>query len=58
MEKKVGNIGHDSYFGGAIGCYVITLILASLLFEEYLLMIGLLAIPIVLLFILKKAGKM
>ena len=58
MKNRVGNIGHDAHFGGAIGGYVITLILASWLFEENLLMIGLLAIPIVLLFILKKMGKM
>ncbi len=58
MKNRVGNIGHDAHFGGAIGGYVITLILASWLFKENLLMIGLLAIPIVLLFILKKAGKM
>ena len=58
VKNSVGNIGHDAHFGGAIGGYVITLILASWLFEENLLMIGLLAIPIVLLFILKKMGKM
>lgn len=57
MKKQLGNIGHDAHFGGAIGGYVITLILASWLFEENLLMIGLLAIPIVLLFILKKFDK-
>tara|TARA_R110002033_G_scaffold124143_1_gene166263 strand:- start:388 stop:1038 length:651 start_codon:yes stop_codon:yes gene_type:complete len=58
MKKRIGNIGHDAHFGGAIGGYVITLVLASWLFKEDLLMIALLAIPIVLLFILKKAGKM
>lgn len=58
MKNKVGNIGHDAHFGGAIGGYVITLILATWLFKENLLMIGLLALPIVLLFILKKTGKM
>lgn len=57
MKNRVGNIGHDAHFGGAIGGYVITLILASWLFETNLLMIGLLAIPIILLFILKKLGK-
>ena len=57
MKKQLGNIGHDAHFGGAIGGYVITLILASWLFEENLLMIGLLAIPIVLLFVLKKLDK-
>src|SRR5690606_9599039 len=58
MKSQLGNIGHDAHFGGAIGGYVITLILASWLFEEHLLMIILLVIPIVLLFILKKLGKL
>lgn len=57
MKTRMGNIGHDAHFGGAIGGYIITLILAPWLFKEDLLMIALLAIPIVLLFILKKAGK-
>lgn len=58
MKKRVGNIGHDAHFGGAVGGYVITLLLSPWLFESNLLMIGLLALPIVLLFGLKKAGKM
>ncbi|MGB1308175.1 MAG: rhomboid family intramembrane serine protease [Oceanihabitans sp.] len=58
MKNKVGNIGHDAHFGGAIGGYIITLILATWLFETNLLMIGLLAIPIVLLFVLKHLGKL
>ena len=56
MKKRVGNIGHDAHFGGAIGGYVITLILASWLFTENLLMVGLLAIPIVLLYVMRKTG--
>ncbi|WP_250432560.1 rhomboid family intramembrane serine protease [Hanstruepera flava] len=58
MKRQIGNIGHDAHFGGAIGGYVITLILASWLFKENLLMIGLLALPIILLFVLKKLGKL
>ncbi len=58
MKNRVGNIGHDAHFGGAVGGYVITLLLSPWLFETNLLMIGLLALPIVLLFGLKKAGKM
>tara|TARA_R110002050_G_scaffold97971_2_gene203621 strand:- start:6781 stop:7431 length:651 start_codon:yes stop_codon:yes gene_type:complete len=58
MKNRIGNIGHDAHFGGAIGGYVITLIISPWLFNTNLLMIGLLAIPIVLLFVLKKAGKM
>jgi len=57
MKNSVGNIGHDAHFGGAIGGYVITLILATWLFKENLLMVGLLAVPIVLLYILRKTGK-
>ncbi|TWO32827.1 rhomboid family intramembrane serine protease [Seonamhaeicola sediminis] len=58
MKKRIGNIGHDAHFGGAIGGYVITLLLAPWIFGSNLLMVGLLAIPIVLLFALKKAGKL
>lgn len=58
MKNRIGNIGHDAHFGGAIGGYIITLILSPWLFKTNLLMIGLLAIPILILFALKKAGKM
>ena len=57
MKNSIGNIGHDAHFGGALGGYVITLILATWLFKTHLLMIGLLALPIILLFILKRMGK-
>lgn len=57
MKKRIGNIGHDAHFGGAIGGYFITLFLATWIFRENLLMVGLLAVPIVLLFALRKAGK-
>ena len=58
MKNRIGNIGHDAHFGGAIGGYAITLILMPWLFRTNLLMIGLLALPIIILFILKKSGKM
>ncbi len=57
MKNKIGNIGHDAHFGGAVGGYIITLLLSPWLFETNLLMIVLLAIPIVILFSLKKMGK-
>jgi membrane associated rhomboid family serine protease len=57
MKSNSDNIGHDAHFGGAIGGYVITLILATWLFETNQLMIALLAIPILLLFVLKRLGK-
>ncbi len=57
MKNKVGNIGHDAHFGGAIGGYVITLVLAPWLFQENLLMVGLLSVPIILLYVMRKNGK-
>ena len=57
MKKRIGNIGHDAHFGGAIGGYIITLFMATWIFEKNLLMVGLLAIPIVLLFVLRRTGK-
>ncbi|WP_412984596.1 rhomboid family intramembrane serine protease [Pontimicrobium sp. IMCC45349] len=56
MKNKVGNIGHDAHFGGAIGGYVITLLMATWLFEKNLAMVALLAVPIVLLFVMRKTG--
>lgn len=57
MKNRIGNIGHDAHFGGAVGGYIITLLLSPWLFETNLLMIVLLAIPILILFGLKKVGK-
>lgn len=58
MRAQNDNIGHDAHFGGAIGGYVITLAMAPILFQTNLLMVGLLAIPIVVLFVLNKTGKL
>jgi len=33
MKTKIGNIGHDAHFGGAVGGYGLTLILAPWLFK-------------------------
>ncbi|MFD1613592.1 rhomboid family intramembrane serine protease [Gelatiniphilus marinus] len=57
MKNRIGNIGHDAHFGGAVGGYIITLALSPWLFKTNLLMIGLLALPIVLLYALKRMGK-
>lgn len=58
MKNKIGNIGHDAHFGGAIGGYVVTLILMPSLFKTDLGHVALLAIPIVILFVLYKTGKL
>lgn len=58
MKNRIGNIGHDAHFGGAIGGYVVTLLLMPSLFKTDLGHIGLLAIPIIALFVLHKSGKL
>ena len=58
MKNRVGNIGHDAHFGGAIGGYITTLILLPVLFRTDMLMIVLLAIPIIILFVMHKTGKL
>jgi len=57
MKKRIGNIGHDAHFGGAIGGFIITLIMMPSILKTDLLMVILLAIPIVILFVMHKTGK-
>jgi len=58
MKRQLGNIGHDAHFGGAVGGYLLTLLLAPWIFQEHLLMVVLLAIPILFLFFLQKTGRL
>ena len=58
MKAKNDNIGHTAHFGGAVGGYLITLIKDPQLLTDHTLMVVLLAIPIVLLFVLEKFGKL
>ena len=58
MKTKLGNIGHDAHFGGAVGGYIITLILAPWILEFHMWMVLLLAAPIFLLIFLKWNGKL
>jgi membrane associated rhomboid family serine protease len=58
MKNRVGNIGHDAHFGGAVGGYIITLILSPWVLQSNFLMVILLAIPVLILFVLRKLGKM
>lgn len=58
MKNKIGNIGHDAHFGGAVGGYAVTLILQPSLFETDLVHVLILAVPIVILFVMYKTGKL
>lgn len=58
MRAKNDNIGHTAHFGGAIGGYLITLIKEPTLIVDHSLMVILLAIPILILFVMAKLGKL
>lgn len=58
MKSKRDNIGHTAHIGGAIGGYAITLLKEPMLFEEHTFMVVLLAIPIIILFVMAKMGKL
>jgi len=58
MKKGQDNIGHDAHFGGAMGGFFITIILKPWVLTDHTLMVGLLLVPIILLFVLKKMGKL
>jgi len=58
MKTKLGNIGHDAHFGGAVGGYFMTLFLAPWIFEYHFWMVALLAAPIGLLLFLKWKNKL
>lgn len=57
MKKQIGNIGHDAHFGGAIGGFVLAIVFQPSLLKYDLKIVALLAIPIVILFILMRLGK-
>ena len=58
MKSRMGNIGHTAHFGGAIGGYAPTLLFMPGLFVTDTLIVILLAIPIIVLFVLDKMGKL
>ncbi|HEU4497392.1 MAG TPA: rhomboid family intramembrane serine protease [Flavobacterium sp.] len=57
MKAKRDNIGHTAHFGGAIGGYVITIAKVPVMLADNTQTVILLAVPIVVLFILAKIGK-
>ncbi|RDI13261.1 rhomboid family intramembrane serine protease [Flavobacterium sp. AG291] len=58
MKTRAGNIGHTAHFGGAIGGFIITLIrIPDILFHNTMVVI-LLAVPVVIMLIMAKAGKL
>jgi membrane associated rhomboid family serine protease len=58
MKAKNDNIGHTAHFGGAVGGYLITLSKEPTMLVDNTLMVVLLAIPIIILFVMSKMGKL
>jgi membrane associated rhomboid family serine protease len=58
MKAKNDNIGHTAHFGGAIGGYLITLLKEPSMIVDNTFMVVLLAIPIIILFVMAKLGKL
>jgi hypothetical protein len=58
MKSRHDNIGHSAHFGGAIGGFAFTLIKYPIIISEMPFIVLMLALPIVILFILRKTGKM
>lgn len=58
MKSQHDNIGHSAHFGGAIGGFGLTLIERPELLWTHTLMVVLLLIPIIVLFVMQKQGKL
>ncbi len=58
MKTRLGNIGHDAHIGGAVGGYALTLLFAPSLFQSSLWIVVLLAVPLIILFVMHKFGKL
>lgn len=57
MKSKNDNIGHTAHFGGAVGGYLITLSRVPEMITENTQTVIILAIPIIILFVMAKMGK-
>lgn len=57
MKQNKDNVGHDAHIGGAIGGLVLTIAFAPYLLQTSLWLVGVLILPIVVLFVMHKAGK-
>lgn len=58
IKSKSDNIGHTAHFGGAIGGYIFTIVKEPSMLVDNTAMVVLLAIPIGILFVMTKMGKL
>ncbi|NND62769.1 MAG: rhomboid family intramembrane serine protease [Flavobacteriaceae bacterium] len=57
MRKRLGNIGHDAHFGGAVAGYLLTIAFQPSILETDLWLVAVLAAPIIILLIMNKFKK-
>ena len=57
MKNQRDNIGHDAHIGGAVAGYVLTLAFFPQILQTNLWIVLLLALPIILLYVLTRLGK-
>lgn len=57
MKQNSDNVGHDAHIGGAIGGYILTIAFAPSLLQTSLWLVGVLALPVIVLFVMHKSGK-
>ncbi len=53
MKKQWGNIGHSAHIGGAIGGFLLTIVLYPQVLSQHKMMVMILALPIILMFVFK-----
>ena len=58
MKAKNDNIGHTAHFGGAIGGYLFTILVHHQILLENTFMVFALTIPIVIMAVMAKQGKL
>lgn len=58
MKTRSGNIGHDAHFGGAVGGYVLTILIVPSLIQSETVTVLALLVPIIALFVLLQTGKL
>lgn len=57
MKNRIGNIGHDAHFGGAVAGYLVTIVYDyTIIFREPITVIALL-IPVIALFVMMRTGR-
>lgn len=58
MKAKSDNIGHTAHFGGAIGGYLFSILILPLILQDNFFMVVILLVPIIIMAVMAKQGKL